>query len=272
MGFFRVIYFLISCIPVLGYSQVADYHCGARSLGIGHADQTVADAWSVFNNIGGISGVEQTTAFFSYVNRYGLESINSMAAGVVASAGGAGNFTLNVFRFGDRAYNEQKLALGYGNKIGFVRLGFQVNYIQLNVEGLGRSDALALEFGGIIELVKKLVFAAHIFNLNIAKLEADMFVPVIMQAGLSYRPVKQLMINVAIIYDSERYTNWTGGLEYGIFEKLYLRVGFRAAPSTSYFGLGFYPGRFKIDYAFSRYYDFGFMHEASVSVSFGKIK
>jgi len=272
MGFFKAIYFLISCIPIIGFSQVADYHSGARSLGIGHTDQTVADAWSVFNNIGGISGVEQTTAFFSYVNRYGLEGINSMAAGVVAPAGRAGNFTLNVFRFGDRAYNEQKLALGYGNKIGFIRLGFQVNYIQVNVEGLGRSDALALEFGGIIELMKKLVFAAHIFNLNVAKLETDMPIPVILQAGLSYRPVERLMINAAVVYDPDRNISWTGGIEYGIFDKLYLRVGFRAVPSTSYFGVGFYPGRFKFDYAFSRYYELGFMHEASVLVGFGKIK
>lgn len=272
MGFFRVIYFLVSCIPALGFSQIANYHCGARSMGIGHADQTVADAWSVYNNIGGISGVEQTATFFSYVNRYGLEGINSMAAGVIAPAGKAGNFTLNVFRFGDRVYNEHKLALGYGNKIGFVRLGVQANYIQVNVEGLGRSDALALEFGGIVELMKKLVFAAHIFNLNVAKLEMDMQVPVILQSGLSYRPVERLMINVAVIYNSFKVITYMGGLEYGIFEKLYLRAGFRAFPSTSYFGLGFYPGRFKLDYAFARYYELGFMHEASVLVSFGKIK
>lgn len=271
MKFFRVVFFFISCTPLLGFSQAAAYHCGARSLGMGHADQTFTDAWSVFNNVGGISGVKQTTALFSYINRYGLEGINSMAAGVVAPVGNMGNFTLNVFRFGDRIYSEQKLGFGYGNKIGFVRLGVQVHYIQVNVEGLGRSDALALEFGGIVELMKKLFFAAQIFDLHVGKPKPGMAAPVIMQAGVSYRPMERLILNGGITY-SFRNLMWSAGLEYGILKKLFFRAGIRTAPASNYFGMGFYPGRFKFDYAFSRYYKLGFMNEASVLISFSKTK
>ncbi len=272
MEFFRVLYFLIFCLPLTGFSQVPDYHAGARSLGTAHSDQTYTDAWSAFNNIAGISALKNTTAFFGYVNRYGLEGVNSMAAGVVVPAGNIGNFTLNVFRFGDRIYNEQKLGFGYGNKIGFVRLGVQVHYLQLNVEGLGRIDTWIAGFGGIVELIKKVVFAAHIFNLSMIKPETGWYVPVIMQTGVSYRPVEKLMINAGMDYIVDAVPRWSAGLEYGIFEKLYIRAGLHSAPATQFFGLGFYPGRFRFDYAFGRNFKLGFIHEASVLVSFGNLK
>jgi hypothetical protein len=272
MEFFRVIYFLITCLPLAGFSQVSGYHSGARSLGMAHSDQTCTDGWSAFNNIAGISALKNTTAFFSYTNRYGLAGLNSMAAGVVVPAGNVGNFTLNVYRFGDRVYNEQKLGFGYANKVGFVRLGVQLHYLQLNVEGLGRTDTWIIGFGGIIELIKRLVFAAHIFNLNAAGPDDGWYVPVIMQAGMSYRPVKGLMINGGMIYEVEGAARWSGGLEYGLYEKLFLRAGVRSSPATHFFGLGFYPGRFRFDYAFSRDFKLGFVHEASVLILFGSIK
>ncbi len=272
MEFFRVVYFLIACLPLAGFSQVADYHGGARSLGMAHTDQTYTDGWSAFNNIAGISALKNTTAVFSYTNRYGLSGLGSMAAGLVAPVGNIGNITLNVFRFGDRFYNEQKLGLGYANKIGFVRLGIQLHYLQLNVEGLGRTDTWVLGFGGIVELIKKMVFAAHIFNLNVARLEKGWYMPVIMQAGVSYRPAKSLMINAGMIYEVNGKPRWSGGLEYGIFEKLYFRAGVRSSPPAHFFGLGFCPGRFRFDYAFSRDFKLGFVHEASVLIRFGNIK
>ncbi len=269
-AFFLAFIFFVFALSV--FPQPGNQQSGARSLGMAHCDLTVADAWSSFNNIGGISGVKNATAFFSYLNRYGLEGLNTMSAGVVTPAGNIGNFTLNILRYGGRIYNEQKVGFGYGNKVGFVRLGFQIHYLQINVEGLGRSGIWTAEFGGIVELMKKFVFAAGIYNLNVARPGTGLSLPPVMRAGLSFRPVDRLMINGEMIFYTGGQPSWGGGVEYGIYEKLFVRAGVRIPPAVQYFGLGFRPGRFSFDYAFSRHFELGFVHEASVQVRFGTTK
>lgn len=60
----------ISLVLLLATSQMAMSQSGvdvlprgARSMGLANANVTLADAWGVFNNIGGISSVGQSEFF-----------------------------------------------------------------------------------------------------------------------------------------------------------------------------------------------------------------
>lgn len=51
------------------------YDFGSRSNGMGNSNSTLADEWSIFNNVGGISGVENGVVFFGYSNFLKLKDL-----------------------------------------------------------------------------------------------------------------------------------------------------------------------------------------------------
>ena len=264
-------FFGIFIIHYKSNAQSGDYQSGARAMGMGEASVTLHDEWSALNNIGGISGVETPSASFAYANHYGIEGFNSMSA-VLAVPCHWGVAALSIFHFGDDLYNEQKLAIGFGNKIGFVRLGVQIDYLQYNIEGYGRKGVVLAEFGGTAELLPQLVFGAYIFNINQATLikEQRERVPVLMRTGLSFRPVNYLMVNAEISKDVDFKAVFMAGIEYVLKKRFYFRTGIKTNPSTNYFGLGMHAGRVQFDYAFSTTYALGFIHQASVNYQIRK--
>ena len=145
-------------------AQQGHYSIGARSMGMANASVTIFDDYAAFNNPAGLSKIKNQSIFFSSKNYYGIAGLLTIGAGFNSQLF-SGVITTNFIRFGDQLYNEHKIGLGFGHKIRFISLGLQLDFIQLNIEGYGSKRWLSFEFGGIIEVSKKAVFAAHIFNL-----------------------------------------------------------------------------------------------------------
>jgi hypothetical protein len=78
------------------------------------------------------------------------------------------------------------------------------------------------------------------------------------------------MINAEIHYQTQMGNNVKLGVEYRVVDQVFLRAGFNTNPSRNYFGIGFTPGRFAFDYAFSTHFDLGFAHQASACIKLGK--
>jgi hypothetical protein len=246
---------LIFFAQTVHYVQAGNnnYPIGARAWGIGNATVTLRDEWSLFNNIGGAAGIQTITGAVFFENRFGLKSFNTVAAAFVLPTKGNGAAGLSFRRFGDELYNEHLAGLGYSHKINNVTLGLQVNYMQTAVSDLGARHAFTINFGGVAEIIPQLVFGAHILNLNQAKMAeySDERIPTIVKAGLSYRPLKQLMLNVETEKDIDHKASLKAGVEYKIIEKVSLRTGISTEPYITYFGAGFVHRRLRFDYAVS---------------------
>ena len=65
----------------LGQTISTDF--GGRSKGVGNSNSTLSDEWSLFNNVGGISGVEDGTCFFSYDHYASELGFDHIGAGVL---------------------------------------------------------------------------------------------------------------------------------------------------------------------------------------------
>ncbi|MBY0426054.1 MAG: hypothetical protein K2Q22_10490, partial [Cytophagales bacterium] len=119
---------------------------------------------------------------------------------------------------------------------------------------------------------EQLFFGAHIYNLNRAKLAdyQNERIPTIMKAGLSYRPLKRLLVNIEVEKDLVFPVLYKAGIEYGLFDFLYLRTGINVDPLAGYFGAGINHKNFYFDYAFSRHQILGFTHHFSLSYRFKK--
>jgi hypothetical protein len=251
------------------FAQNGRFDLGARATGMANASVTLGDSWSMFHNIGGLARVENSTAVFSYQNKYGIPEFATFGGAFVKPMlnGVAG---IGVFRFGGDLYNEQKINVGFSNQFGFTSLGLNVNYLQYNIEGVGSKGMVMLDFGGLATLTEQLVFGAQVTNINQAELSSfsGEKVPSVMTAGLSYRPQKGLMLNAEIEKDLDFDAYFKIGIEYQIIEKVKIRTGLVTEPFESAFGVGFAPSSFDVDYSFRNNPNLGDIHELSIAYRF----
>ena len=239
---------------------------GARSASMGHASSTLEDHWAVFNNPGALGGLEETSAFAAFENRFGIAGLNSMAAGFVTSLS-LGSAGLSVFRFGDQLYNEQMVSVVYGNMFGISSLGARVNYLQYSVEGFGTKGVITIDFGGTATLTENLRFGAFIRNINQARISEinNQRTPTILLAGVSYTFSNRLLLAIETEKDIDMPALFKAGIEYQFLPKFYARTGIKTNQLVNYFGLGFVNQNLEIDYALTWESTLGVNHQANVS-------
>lgn len=252
-----------------GLAQSASVQMGARANGMANASATLTDIWSLTNNIAGLAKTDQTAFAFSYHAIPSFKFFNRMAAvfavPVKSSVAGAG-----VFRFGDDLYNEHILSLGFANRFGLASLGLKINYIQYHAAGMGTNTAFTLSFGGIAELTSQLSVGAHIVNINqpvINELTAER-IPTQLIAGVAFKPSGKVILTSEIEKDLDHPPVWKTGFEYQVLKNIAFRTGFNLNPEIAFFGFGFKPGKFDLDYALQFHNPLGLSHQATVAYQF----
>lgn len=262
---------VISFLPLDLAGQTGHAEAGAQAYAMAGASTTLSGPWSMLQNPGGISACEGAAAFFSYQNIWGLEGFGRASSGVVLPFG-FGNLGAGLSRFGDALYNEQTMSMAFANKVGFVRLGARLNYLQVRAEGFGRKGILTGDFGGIVELLPHVIFGAQISNFTRADLISGtgQSVPVIMRTGISFRPSESLMINADLVLEDMDNTYIRTGLEYAFYESLSIRAGVETFNRGYFAGLGFRRPRFALDYAMGYTPYLGYSQQASFILLFGE--
>ncbi|MFL5730422.1 MAG: hypothetical protein ACJ75J_13120 [Cytophagaceae bacterium] len=266
------LYLVFLCLYVPAFCQTDNPGLGARSAGLGNASVTVQDAWAFFNNISGTAELKQIQAGSTFQNRFGIKALNTAAA-VIIYPTRYGVPSAGFSKFGDSHYSVQKVSLGFAHKIGHVSLGIKADYLQVAIEELNTRRAVLIEFGGIAFISQGLVFGAHIYNINQASLIGGVnkeTAPVVMKAGLSYRPTEKLMVNAETQKDISHKPSLKTGIEYRVINKLSLRTGISTQSFISFFGFGFHNQKLRIDYAFSSHAQLGISNELSLSYQFRK--
>ncbi len=263
----RVWTFLI--IYLLSHSNFAqgglDTHAkGARSIGMGNAHLNLQDGWSIFNNIGALGMTTSSTIVVGYDHRFQLNELTTLAAGAVICTEKF-NFGLSTSTFGDEHFNQTHLGIGISNQMGIASLGLKINYFQTNIEGFGRAATPVLEFGGVAELSPHLFFGAHIYNLTNAKLSkvSQDHIPTVVKSGISYRPSEKLMMNLEAEKDILLDPVLKLGLEYNLMDRVWMRSGINTNPGNLFFGIGFRPRNFILDYAMTQNQYLGATHHFS---------
>jgi len=253
------------------HSQDGNFNLGARHASLAGASVTIGDAYSLFNNIGGLARVENHVVFGGYQNRFGIKEFQVVGAGAIYHTA-YGNAGLGFYKFGDKLFSQQRIHLGLGNRFQMVSLGASIDFIQYRISTIGTKQAISIEFGGIAEITRQLFFGAHIFNLNQADLvkETGEKMPVIMKGGISYRPNDELSLNLEITKDLVFEEVIKFGLEYQIVENIFVRTGISTQPFLSAFGVGFHPTKLRFDYAYTKNSNLGAIHELSLGYSFQK--
>ncbi len=238
---------------------------GAKSEGMGNASVTINDAWSLYNNVGGIARIENAAILVSYKNRFGIKELSTISAGGIVPLD-FGVVGLSITHFGSSIFSQNNIGLAYGNEFGNTSLGIKINYLNYTIEGYGSKGTFILEVGGITEIIPQLWVGAHIYNITQSKIlsGADSDIPTIFKAGVSYRPIDALMLNVEVQKELDFDSHAKIGLEYRLKEKFFARAGIQTNPFKNSFGLGCQAGRLAVDYAFASHPVLGISHHMSV--------
>ena len=258
---------------VLIYDLPAQYYplSGARAAGIANAAVTISDEWALFHNIAGIASQNKVLTGVWYKNEYALKACRATSVHLTSPLlkGGFGAF---VSKYGNEIYSITTISAGYAHKINFVSLGIKVNYVQVVIQDLGVGKNIVVDFGGIAELISsKLFFGATINNINQASIKHEVL-PVLMNAGLSYRPNKKVLLSIEVQKDLLYKHTLKTGLEYSFLQNFSCRTGVTTNPFVNFFGLGFNNKIFKLDYALSKHSQLGYSHCISIIVIFNKQK
>lgn len=268
---FSVLQFYFIFLIITSPYSFAQTRIGAPNEALGNATSTTSNLWSIWANPGGISGQKLHSFAISYRAVQNIQGLNitSFAAVLPLKKGVLG---LGVSRFGDALFNQQQINLSYGNKFGITDLGIKLAYHQYHFEGFGSKGVPVISFGGITSITSKFFIGAFIENINQGKISdfQDERLPTIMQAGISYRPLKIISINLDIQKDIEFNASILFGVSYTIINNLIVKSGFNSSPATQFFGLDFIPNNLNgiLSYAISNQQILGFSHQVSLQYHF----
>ena len=253
------------------HAQSSSIFSGARANGLGFASSCLEDEWSIFNNIAGLAKVDQVSAAFTYDAQPSFKPFNKAAA-IFAMPLKFGVAGVGIFHFGDKLYNEQILTAGFSNTFGLASLGMKVNYVQYYAEGFGRKGVISISFGGIAKLAENLSLGAHIVNLNQPTISTsgNEKLPTVLVAGIGFKLSSKAYLTTEIEKDFDYTATWKTGFEYQLNKKFTFRTGFNVNPHAGFFGLGFRPRKFKLDYAYQHDFTFGTRHQATVGYIFNR--
>ncbi|MDX5442549.1 MAG: hypothetical protein LPJ89_02065 [Hymenobacteraceae bacterium] len=267
-------FFLVYLIAAISTNVVAGNDnppVGARAQGLSGAAVTIADMWALSNNPAALALLKNTEVGAYAENRFSVKAFSTVDLQAVKPFNEKfGTAGLEFYRFGDDLYSEQRVGAGFGHKLGFVSLGIKADLVQVHVADIGTKRAVAVSFGGLDDVSEQLKFGAYVYNLNQAKLaeEQDERLPTVMKAGLSYRPVSRLMLNIESEKNIDFPAEFKAGLEYKVIEKLAARAGFSTTTESVSLGAGWMARVFQVDYAVNLMSKLGASNHLSVSYRF----
>ena len=236
------------------YSNNDNYPTGARSAGMGNSSVTLFDVWSTHHNQAGLARIEKPTIGFHHENKFIVKEYALQSLAFVLPTK-SGNFGLSLSYFGYSKYNESKIGLGYGKKLGDkISIGVQIDYFNTYIsENYGSKGTALGEVGILAEPMENFFVGVHVFNPTMSQV-ADYDnerIPTIFKIGLGYKFADNLFISGETEKDIDFSPVFKVGVEYMMMDDFYLRAGISTNPIQNSFGIGYVLNKLKVDVAFS---------------------
>lgn len=250
-------------------AQVIYKSTGARSAALGGCGLLLDDPYSPMNNQASMAFQKKSSVAFSTARKYWLSDLmyNSFAA-TFAMKNSALGLTGSYNGFTD--YNQTIAGLSYARLLTEkVSIGVQLDYLQKKITEYGSNSAVTFEAGAMVKVMKKLNFAAHVFNPVRVKsgYYQDEKYPAIYSAGLQYKPSETFFIEADIENNYARNNFFKIGAEYRPVKSIALRVGVNNNEYS--FGAGLWWKNFRLDIASSYHRYLGITPTGSIAYEFG---
>ncbi len=242
---------------------------GIRSTGLGFVVTVLpGDIWAVVHNAGGLPLVTQPSVSVTLTPAlFGMKELRTTAI--------CGNVSLEpvsvslfLERFGFDLYKEFNCVLGFGALIeSGVYAGCALNWRRVSIQGYGRSDAMLVNVGCIVDLVSdmRMGFVANNVLGETIGVQRQRF-PQIASVGISYTPLASVLIAVEVEKDPKYASTLKVGFEARTFEHLVLRFGLDRDPDLVTAGFSVNVDMAEFGYAAVVHPQLGTTHQVEVSL------
>jgi hypothetical protein len=268
----RYFFVFICFLPFLSKGIHDPTNVGAASLGMGTIGVVGVQYQALYHNQAILAYIHAPKAGLDY--NQGIiadQNLSTKSAGLVLPTNW-GTLGLNFRYFGFSLYNEQKIGLAFGKKLGEkLAVGVQLDYFRTYIgNDYGSAQAVSFEIGLYSKINDDLEIGAHIFNPVGTEIGKDLpeLIPIVFSLGLLYHIDDDLLIATEVKKGLKEKPNFKFGIEYSIGEYFVSRVGLSTAPSLFTFGFGINYKRFVFDIGTAYHQTLGFTPAVSLLFNF----
>ena len=246
---------------------------GGSQAGTGGISVFTSGVWATHNNPAGLAKLTNPVTGLYIENRFLIKELifNVGSFALPVKNGGIG-IAISHLQIGQ--YTNTFAGLAFGRKFGEafsagVRFDFyHVSFGSENEQG----TAVSFDAGIQWALTDQVSFACNVFNPVRASLfeGSEASIPSIVKAGLSYKPLPELLMMTEFCMTSASTLEVGYGIEYTINEKIFVRAGLGLNTSRFSFGFGYVLNGISIDIATTWHQLLGFTPQASLSYSFSR--
>ena len=269
--------FLIICLIMLFSLELFSANGGLwnnpRSSGMGNISVMLSDHWSSQKNPAGLAHWGRMSFGACYENRFMMSELATMGMGVSLPVM-SGVMGLSVSSFGYELYGENNIGLAFGKILSEqFSLGLKLNYLNINQgEEYGSMGAVIGEVGVMAKISEEFNLGAHIYNVNRAKINdyQNERVPSILRIGLGYQMNEKVLLCVEAEKDIDAKATVKVGMDYHIFDPLFIRAGVNTNPAVVSFGFGVVWKRFMLDFSTYKHSVLGYSPQLGIIYAINK--
>jgi hypothetical protein len=211
---------------------------GARGLAMGEANIGFQNIDAAFSNQAGLAHLTSFGAVVTGERRFALSELSTLAA-AAAYPTIAGTFAFHVQYYGFQDYNEQKLGIAYGRKLGKkFSAGAQISYLRTQIPLYGNSGLPVAEIGIQAEIARNLLVSTHLVSPFRAEITEGENLPTILRIGLTWQASDKVLLTAQADKDIDFDARFRSGLDYKVSEIFQLRVGIATNPTQVGVGFG----------------------------------
>lgn len=226
-------------------SELDDFYLGSRQAALGNCSLTLIDVWAASHNQACIAFLKKPGTGIYFENRFSIPGLNLNGLSVAYPFKGCtiGGYFRN---FGYNILQENTVGISAGKRFGErLSIGIGLNYQHIrpaSAEGIIRSVFPGMGF--LFRVNKEFIIGGHLNNPLKTR-----GIPTVFGLGFRYNISEKIFISCQTIKKDLIKPEFGAGIEYKIFEVLYLRTGLITNPIQSSFGFGLKAKKIGVDFA-----------------------
>ena len=258
-------------IPLATFAGKEGDPAGAGQAGKGGISVFTSGVWSTHNNPAGLAKLMNPVTGLYIENRFLIKELffNVGSFALPVKNGGFG-IAISHLRLGQ--YTNTFAGLAYGRQFGdkfSAGVRFDCYRVSFGKE-YEAGTAISFDAGIQWEISEKVSFACNVFNPIRVEFSGlpDQKMPSIIRAGISYKPIPELVLLTEFKKSSGSDLDFSYGMEYSFDNKIFIRAGLGINNSKFSFGFGYVLTQFSFDVAATWHQMLGFTPQASLSYTF----
>jgi hypothetical protein len=255
-------YPLIACIVVscVCVGQTAHYPTQVPYNSFGTYSKNFVNAFSFTCNQAVLSCSKSMRVGFYGEQKFSLRELSYYSVAIsFPAASGAFGFQMNYSGFAE--YNETKLGVAYGKKLGeLVDIGIQFDYNLFHIGGFGNSNCVNAEAGVLFHPAERIHVGFHVYNPFGGKIgkNIDDRISTIIRFGVGYEASQQVCIHAEIIKKENIPAYVNAGLQYAFAKQFFAGLGIETLSTSPSAFAGLYWQDFRVDIAVRYHLQLGF--------------